>query len=349
MGLFDDVLGGTLVKNEAALDFEFVPKLLPFRESQQHYVATVIKPLLAGHSGRNLLVHGSPGIGKTAAIKWVLRDLEEKTDEVEVIFINCWHHNSTYKVLLEIADQLGYKFTQNKKTVDLYKVIETLVNKTSAVFVFDEIDKVDDLDFLYFVLEKIYKKAIILITNFKSFLVDLDERIKSRLLPDLLEFKPYSESETKQIIAERVKIAFFDGVFAPDVFMPIARKAFLLKDIRTGLFLLRESSLLAEEASRKLVTSEDVSTAMKKLDDFTVKNSSDLEADEKLVLTLVKDHSGKKIGDLFRLYQSQGGVSSYKTFQRRIKALAEGGFVSASKQSGKGGNTTIIERKLTEY
>ena len=351
MGLFDNVLGSdqTLIKNDNALSYEFLPKLLPFRESEQRYLATCIKPLFANRSGRNLLIHGAPGIGKTAATKHVLRDLEEETDEVEVVFVNCWQKNTTYKVLLEICDLIGYRFTQNKKTTELFKVVASIINKKSAVFVFDEIDKAEDLDFLYYVLEEIHNKSIFLITNYKTWMVNLDERIKSRLVPELLEFKEYNLDETKQILRERLDYAFFDGVWCDKGFELVYKKAFEARDIRTGLFILKEAALLAEEEASKKIEESHVLRALKKIDDFTIKNKDLLEEETQMIYEIVKNMSGSRIGDLFKEYQSRGGGSSYKTFQRKIAKLEEGKFVNTKKQTGSGGNTTIVEKKITDF
>jgi archaeal cell division control protein 6 len=351
MGLFDNVLRSdqTIVKNVDALDYEFLPKLLPYRESQQKYLATCIKPLFNGMHGRNLFIYGAPGIGKTAACRSVLRDLEDQTDEIEIILINCWQNNTTYKIMLEMCDILGYKFTQNKKTVELFKVVSSMLNRKAAVFVFDEIDQVEDFDFLYFVLEEIHRKSIFLITNYREFLVEIDERIKSRLLPEMLEFKPYTEKETKDILKERVNIAFYPDVLQNDAFELIAMKTAELKDIRTGIFLFKESALQAEEHSQKKIMLTHVSEAVKKLEEFTIKNAGLLEQETKVIYDIVRENSGKKIGDLFKLYQKKGGISSYKTFQRKISKLEEGHFIQTSKQTGAGGNTTIIEKTLKDY
>lgn len=351
MSLFDNVLGAneSLIKNEDALDYEYLPVKLPFRESEQEYLATCIKPLFHKRSGRNLLIYGAPGIGKTAATKHVLRELEDKTDEIYIIYINCWQNNTTYKVLLEMCRHLGYAFTQNKKTVELYKVVASMINKASAVIVFDEIDKAEDFDFLYFILEDIFHKSIFLLTNYKSWLVELDERIKSRLIPELVEFKQYDDKETRAIMRLRQEYAFVEGVWEEDAFQKIAEKTAKLKDIRSGLFLLKESALQAEEKSSKKVTKEHVDRAIKKLDDFTIKNSAELKADEKLVYEVVRENSGKKIGELYKLYEKKGGKGSYKTFQRKITKLEEGRFIQTKKHTGIGGNTTIVEKKLTDY
>ncbi len=73
---------GKIIRNEEALTFEYVPKLLPHREGQVEEIANSIKPMLNGAKGTNLFITGAPGIGKTASLKWVLRELGEHTDEV---------------------------------------------------------------------------------------------------------------------------------------------------------------------------------------------------------------------------------------------------------------------------
>jgi cell division control protein 6 len=351
MGLFDNMLkaGESLIRNEEALDFEFLPKILPFREKEQRFIAESIKPLFQNRNGRNVVMYGPPGIGKTAAARHVIRELEEQTDDIYPVYINCWQNNTSYKVMVEICEHLGYRLVQNKKTVDLYKVVASMVNKKCAVFIFDEIDKAEEYDFLYFILEDIYKKSICLITNFKEWVATLDSRIKSRLMAEMLEFKQYSEHETKEIMKQRASYAFPAGVWEDSAFERVAKKTYEIRDIRTGLFLMRESALIAEEQSRKKITLPDVEKAITKLENFTIKNSKELDEDTRFILTIVKENSGKKIGDLYKIYQDKGGKHTYKTFQRKIEELDKSRFIATKKQKGTGGNTTIVEKKLTDY
>lgn len=351
MGLFDNMLkeGESLIRNEEALDFEFLPKVLPFREKEQRFIAECIKPLFQKRNGRSVVMFGPPGIGKTAAARHVIKELEEQTDEVYPIYINCWQHNTTYKIMVEICEHLGYRLVQNKKTVDLCKVVASMVNKKTAAFIFDEIDKAEEYDFLYFILENIYKKSICLITNFKEWIATLDSRIKSRLMPEMLEFKQYNEHETKEILKIRAGYAFPEGIWDDNAFSRIVKKTFELKDIRTGLFLMREAALIAEEQSKKKISLPDVERAVAKLDDFSIKSSAELPEDTRFVLSIVKENSGKKIGDLYKLYQGKGGKHTYKTFQRKIAELDKNNFISTKKKKGAGGSTTIVEKKLTDF
>jgi archaeal cell division control protein 6 len=355
MGLFSNALGPqqTLFRDENSLNYEFLPKLLPFRENQQQYLADCLKPLFHGRAGRNVLIHGAPGIGKTAATRAVLRELEDTTDTIRTVYVNCWQRNSTFKVLVEICESFGYRLTHNKKSDELMDIIEHNLNKKAVVLVFDEIDKAEELDFLYFLLERIYKKSIFLITNYEDWLVDLDERIKSRLTAEVVEFKQYEFKEVKTILSQRLTYAFQDNVWDNDALDLVSRVTAEHGDIRLGMYLLREAGNLAEEKFAKKITIDHARAAVDKLEKFTIKKQTSLAEEEQVILRLAQDNPDQKIGDVFRRYQEAGGQASYKTFQRKINHLAENRFIIAEKVvGGKEGTTTIIKpanKKLTDY
>lgn len=354
--LFKDILGSseTLFKNDIALDYSYQPKLVPYREKEQRFIANCIKPLFQEKTGKNVFIFGQPGIGKTVACKHILKELEEETEGIVPIYINCWQRNTTYKIILEICDLMDFKFVQNKKTEELFRWIKQALNKKSVVFVFDEADKLEDFDFLYMILEEVYRKTIILITNYKDWLVDLDDRIKSRLMPEIIEFKPYSYDETKGILKQRMESAFYQNVWNDDAFELIVKKTAGVQDIRTGLYLMKEAGNIAEDKSSRKITLEHAQQALNKINEFSIKKASDLAADEQLILNLVKNNSGKKIGDIFKIYQSNGGNLVYKSFQRKIDRLQKNKFIIVEKTAGGDeGNTTIVkhnsEKKLTEF
>ncbi|MBI4440895.1 AAA family ATPase [Candidatus Woesearchaeota archaeon] len=356
MGVWDDVLreNESLFRDSVALSYDYIPKLVPFRELEQKRVAACIKPLFSRTSGRNILVYGLPGVGKTVAIRHVLEEIEDHTEDIVPLYINCWKKNTSYKILLEICDLIGYKLTHNKNTQDLFGIIKERLNKYSVVFCFDEVDKLEDTDFLYFILEDIYRASIVLITNYKSWLAALDERIKSRLTPELLEFRPYNDHEVAEILKQRLQYAFVPGVWPDDAFALVVRHTTDYEDVRAGLYLLKETTILAEEAGAKKVTRDHVDKAVAKMQEFTIKQTQELEDDARFILALVKENSGKRIGDVFAQYQEKGGMRSYKSFQRKIQSLADAQFIDVEKVTDAKGNTTILmhkdsTKKLTDF
>ncbi len=358
MGVFDDVLKGgeSLIKNEVALDYSYIPKLIPYRESQMRAIAAAIKPLFQKRNGRNVFIHGLPGVGKTVAVKHILQELEEQSEEITPFYINCWQKNTSFKILMEMCDIIGYKFVQNKRTEELFAVVKQYVNTSerAAVFVFDEADKIEDTDFIYNILEEIFRKSVMLITNYKEHVAELDERIRSRLNAEMLEFKEYNLTETRGILKQRMEYAFVPGVWEGDAFEAVVQKTAAILDIRTGLYIMKESALIAESRGSRKIAAEDVASAIKKLDEFSVRKKDELDEDSKQVLDIIKENSGKKIGDIYGVYQNEGGKLVYKTFQRKIAKLAEDKFITAKKiDGGREGKTTILgygkEKKLTEF
>ncbi len=355
MSLFSEMLhsGETLFRDTIVLDYDFQPKIMRYRESEQMRFATSIRPLLQGHTGRNLFVYGAPGIGKTTACKHVLRELEEETDEIIPIYVNCWKENTTFKIFTKICEELGFKFIQNKKTSELFELIKKKVNKGAAVFVFDEIDKLEDMDFLYTILEDIYRKSVIVITNYRDTYSQVDERIRSRFNPEFLNFRAYNQAEIGGILRERREYSFVQGVWDEEAFAEIVEKCAECKDVRIGLYLMREAGNIAEEKSSRKVGVQHVAEAIKKVDDFHIKAKEELAPDLLDILDLIKKHNGKRIGAVYKLYMEKGGEMSYKSFQRRVGKLSDGRFINAEKVTGKEGNTTLLhysaEKKLTDF
>lgn len=336
--------GRDLFKNEDSLDPEWIPKELPFRENQQHALAACIKPLLDARNGRNAFIFGSPGIGKTAAVQWVLRDLEEQTDDIRQCYVNCWQANTTYKVYVELCHQLGYIATPNKNSEQLLDVIKTIGNKGPCVLAFDEIDKAEDLGFLYSVLNELFKKTIIIVTNEPEWLAQLEQRILSRLLAQQIEFKPYNLQETKEILKKRIGYAFTSNAWSADAVDAVAAKSTALHDLRSGLFLVREAGRAAGERAAAKVELKDAEAALSRLPQFAPKRSDELMEDERLVLKAAREKSGKAIGEIFSYYESSGGKSNYRTFQRRIQKLQIARLVLTERAYlGKEGNTTLVK------
>lgn len=333
MNLFRNILSAeeSLFMNTMALDYDYLPKLLPYREDQQFYLASCIKPLMQNRSGRNVLISGAPGIGKTAACKFVLRDLDAETKEVIPLYVNCWKKDTTHKIVLDLCDQLGYKWVMNRKTDELMQEVTKILNKKATVIVLDEVDKLESEQVIYQLLEDLNKKCLFLITNEKDWLAQLDQRVRSRLIPDLLEFQPYNAKETEGILKQRADYAFVPNVWQQEAFDKISEKSAELKDIRTGMFLLREAGTIAESKASRKILAEHAEKAIEKLASFKIRSSKDLTDDEKELLTLIKEHDGKTSTEVYEIFNKDKNLS-YRTFHRRAKSLEEAGLIEMKEE-----------------
>ena len=346
MALFGNMLreDESVFKDPIALDYDYMPKIIKSRENEQKKIALAIKPLDQNRTGGNLVLFGDSGIGKTVICKHMLRIVEEEADNIIPLYVNCWKKNTSYKIFVDICEQLGYRLTHNKKTDELFEVIKRLVNKKSAVFVFDEIDKAEELGFLYSILEEVYRKSILMITNEAGWHSGLDQRIKSRLMAGMVEFNYYSSKETEDILKYRRDYAFVDNVWDEKAFSKIIKKTVKIEDIRSGLYIMREAGNNTENRSSKKIEVVDVDEAIKRLDDFNIKSIDALEPELKLVLKVVKANEKCKIGELFEKYKEASGERTYKTFQRSIKKLSDNKFISTKTVvGGTGGSTTLVD------
>ena len=255
--------------NSDALENSFLPRLLPYREEQHRYLAECIRPLQNKRSGTNLLIMGGVGIGKTACVRFILRKLMEETENVMPIYINCWKKDTTPKIVYEIAKQIGMSSAEKITSDQLFDRVILRLNRYDGVtFAFDEIDRVNDYDFLYRILEDIQNKTIFLVTNVSDWIAKIDRRLMSRLTLDRIEFKPYSYEETRGILHERENYAFVPNSFDYDAFENIIKKTFHERDIRVGLFLLKTAGDIAERRGADKIEITDVERALEKLKDF---------------------------------------------------------------------------------
>jgi Cdc6-like AAA superfamily ATPase len=165
----------------------------------------------------------------------------------------------------------------------------------------------------------------------------------SRLIPEQIEFKPYKKEETQGIIAERIKLTFFPEVWDAETTQKVVDKTHDQNDIRTGLYLLKEAGLATEERSGKTVSLADVKIAIDKMQDFKTKKIDELGDEVQDILSIIKENSPARIGDIFEIFTKAGGSMSYKTFQRRVQKLEENNFIKTKKQmGGSEGTTTMI-------
>lgn len=348
MSLFKDMLDDkeSLFVNPIALDYDYIPPILKFRENQQQHIATCIQPLLQDRNGRNLFIVGAPGIGKTLAARHVLKELEEETNDIHAVYLNCWKTNTPYKIALELCRIIEYKFTHNKTTEELFQIICTTLNKKPMVICLDEVDKLQDFKALYTLLEDIHRKTIILISNEQELLCKLDQRIKSRLNAELLEFKPYNLNETYEILKQRSEYAFPQNVLEKEGLELISQKAYTFKDIRTGLYLMKEAAEIAESKSLKRITLQQVKEAINKLIDFKLKKEGSLTPEQNSILNFIKEHPNRSAADIHKLSNSE---ESYKNFRRRLELLEKANLIEIEEvmDSG-GGKTNRVNLKTTK-
>lgn len=274
-----------IFKNRNALSITFTPETIPHREKQIEELGKILAPALIGSKPSNVFIYGRTGTGKSLVSIYVTNELvkvsRENGSNVKVIYVNCKMKKLTdteYRILAYILNEFGENvpFT-GLPTEELYKrVVKKIDEKEQVVIlILDEIDalveKVGD-EILYNMtrLNQELKKAklsIIGITNDLHFITHLDPRIKSSLSEEELVFPPYNATQLKDILEQRAKIAFHEGVVDNAVIEKCAAIAAQEHgDARRALDLLRVAGEIAERRGDEKVTVEHVDMAHDKIE-----------------------------------------------------------------------------------
>ena len=116
---------------------------------------------------------------------------------------------------------------------------------------------------------------------------------------------------------------------------------------------MKTAGLISEDVASRKIKKNHVNAAIKKLDELSVKDLG-LEEERQFILNIIKLNSGKKTGELYKVYQENNGKASYKTFRRKIEDLEKGKFVTVKTiPGGDGGSTSIVTyksvKKLTDF
>ncbi len=262
-----------LFKNEEALSPEYLPESLPHRENQIERIAKNIEPASKGKKPQNTFIFGSPGIGKTASIKFIFRQFEDYSG-IKTIYINTWDYNTSPSILTKLVISLGFPIVRRGISKDeiMERLIEALNKmKGGLIICLDEVDQVINRDekILYDLLrlkenQNIHNPiGLVMISNYRDIFLNVEPRIKSSLDIEEIEFKPYTIQEMKGILSERCKEVFRTGVIEEGVVLLCANHAINRGgDVRVGLELLRKASRITEEDNSDKVLVKHVKQVM---------------------------------------------------------------------------------------
>ena len=344
--------GRLLIKNSNILRHDYIPDKILHRDGQQELVTQSLIPLYQKSIPPNLLVYGKPGTGKTLVVKKVLKQIQNRVDknayQIKIVFTNAKDQSNLYNVLVDLGRQLGLK---SKKTTDdklwlpstglsISEVFNRILyiiekNKTNTVFVIDEIDHLAKLvdktgkDILYSITRANLKLkngslSLVGISNDVSFKDQLDPRVISTLSEEEIVFPAYNTNEIKEILEDRIPLAFDENIVTQGALNLCASMACKQHgDARRAIKLLNVAGKTAELNQDNSITDEHVRLAAQRIE--IDKESQQLNAfslHEKLLVITIMKTPNISTGDIYSAYKSLCKITCQNELtQRRVTQM----------------------------
>lgn len=367
-------------KDRDILRPSYIPERLPHRDKEIKQLASILSTALRGERPSNILLFGKTGTGKTATVKYLGLEIEKtksKLSNISYIYMNCEVVDTQYGVLQNIGNRFIEKFNERIpftgwSTERVYNILREKIDEKKRVImiILDEVDKLvykSGDDVLYHI-SKINddlinaKVSMIGISNDLKFTEFLDPRVRSRLGEEKMVFPPYDAGQLKDILAQRVSLAFDQGIVDPStISLCAALAAQEHGDARRALDLLRIAAEIAERNQEREITEDHVYKAKNRIElDCVCETIRTLPTQSKLVLLgiiLNEEVGNHKLttGDVYATYKQLCRSASVTILtQRRITDLISEldmlGIINARVKSfGRGGRTKEIQVSVSPF
>ncbi len=358
MGIEDILMyDESLFSNINAFDPDYVPPNYNFRDTQMEGMALAIRPAIRGGQPSNAIILGSPATGKTTAIKKVFEMVEDTTEKVLCVYINCQIHSTRFGIFSQIYRKVfGYLPPETGVPfARIYaEIMKELQKKEKSLIV-----AFDDINYLFqsksankvvYDLLRAYEEYPGVRTSIFAILSDLefkyafDKNVNTVFIPQEIVFPLYKYSEIEDILRDRVKAGFFPGVLSDDILEQIAMYTLENGDLRVGINLLKSCGNIAEASASREITQEHFDKAIESLVSVNVSETlKSLNDSERDLLKMIVDYDGiytaGELGEAFR----QETDCSYASYSRILEKLEFVRLID-TKYTGKGsrGNSRQI-------
>ena len=339
-GLFQENNDSKIFADIDVLDPDRIPSPDEFveRKDEMQTIASGLRHMINGNSGRNMMITGDTGLGKTMCARITVNELSRKMDEGQSFrheyFNDLESERDTLQKLSRALDLVPENKTEPYQGTNLSFYYDLLVEKLKQeeiylVITFDEVDRLMSnkkegkpashgnsmLKQLLEVRKELKNSdaesglTLICITNDSSVPGDLSAKVKDRFGREGLHFSSYNALQLRNILEKRAEKAFQPSVVGDGV---VSKTASLVArdsgSARRAIELLRKAGELADENGDEVIECEKhVEAAHQALErDEILEAIKSLPKHNKITLyAIITSYSGNKLatGDVYESYK----------------------------------------------
>jgi len=333
----------SVFRDESVFEIDHVPETFRHRESQLESLKYALRPAVRGSRPLNTMVRGPPGTGKTTAVQKLFGELGARTD-VRTVRVNCQVDSTRYAVFSRLFEGI-FDYEPPSSGISFKKlfgqITDRLVEEDDVLVV-----ALDDVNYLFYENEAsdtLYsllraheahsgaKIGVIVVSSDLGLDVidDLDTRVQSVFRPEEVYFPVYDATEIYDILFERAKRGFHDGVIGDAELERVADLTAESGDLRVGIDLLRRAGLNAEMRASKTIAEEDVESAYDKSKHVHLSRSlRGLSESERALVRVLAENDGERAGTVYEAFRDETDLG-YTRYSEIINKLDQLGVIEA--------------------
>ena len=348
----------TLFKNIDVFDLDYLPEEYLHRDRQISQLASNLRPALMKSRPINTLCLGPPSTGKTTAVKLLFKEIEDVSDSVIPVYVNCQIINSKQQVFAKIFEKVhGYALPSYgiPFTKVYYSILNKILDDEKVLIVaLDDLNIILDDKVLNEILHSLIKAheevdgvkiGVIGISTDVRIAERFDIYVGSIFHPDIVPFPPYSWEEIYDILSSRAKFGFYPDALTDEALEKIVDLTHEAGDLRFGIYLLKMAGMEAENRASRRIEVRDVEAVCE--DGWKVflrKGVLALNSIERALLKLIYLSSSEMTtGQLYRQFKEIAQIS-YAKFHEVLMKLEHLKLIDTAYRKGRGKTRVVIKK-----
>lgn len=293
-----------IILNEEMFDEDYIPTVFQHRESQIKDLKSCLESIFMGKKPIHTFLFGPSGAGKTLMAKCLMKELEGRS--IMVAYVNCWENQSLHSIMDKINGD--FRIIQAERNSTIYKIerLEKFLNLKPFVLILDDIDRLDpkEIDLILYNLCDLKNTVLVCIGYNLGFLKKLDDRVRSRLVPKIIECPAYSKKELLEILRERAENGLSEGSWNPQVI----RKTMSMAngDARMAIQTIRNAANGAECEHKGMIDINDLKRSCIDARELKINKVLDnLTEHHRMIFEIIRDRKKIISGKLWDAYEDE--------------------------------------------